>query len=173
MQVRRRVCERVGRVSNKAVHMGNCMRVKHATLPTSSLLMCCGTDLGGGGRWWFVQSRLQLSREHCRQSVASTCSRQTSDIVEPAACFCCVVACRFADCMHLAEPGCAVTAAELERHEHYIKFLAEVKVRFMSTGDGVAWLVWHGKGWPCGWTAGSCLSAVHETLWLGRAQGRV
>lgn len=38
--------------------------------------------------------------------------------------------CRFADCMHLAEPGCAVTAAELERHEHYVKFLAEVKVRW-------------------------------------------
>jgi putative ribosome biogenesis GTPase RsgA len=37
--------------------------------------------------------------------------------------------CRFADCMHLAEPGCAVTEAELERHEHYVKFLAEVKVR--------------------------------------------
>lgn len=31
--------------------------------------------------------------------------------------------------MHLAEPGCAVTEAELERHEHYVKFLAEVKVR--------------------------------------------
>jgi putative ribosome biogenesis GTPase RsgA len=30
--------------------------------------------------------------------------------------------------MHLAEPGCAVTDAELERHEHYVKFLAEVKV---------------------------------------------
>uniref|UniRef100_A0A383WD87 EngC GTPase domain-containing protein n=1 Tax=Tetradesmus obliquus TaxID=3088 RepID=A0A383WD87_TETOB len=37
--------------------------------------------------------------------------------------------CRFADCMHLAEPGCAVTAAELERHEHYVKFLAEIKAR--------------------------------------------
>jgi energy-coupling factor transporter ATP-binding protein EcfA2 len=38
------------------------------------------------------------------------------------------VACRFGDCMHLAEPGCAVTAAELQRHEHYVKFLAEIKV---------------------------------------------
>ncbi|KAF6264792.1 hypothetical protein COO60DRAFT_1266780 [Scenedesmus sp. NREL 46B-D3] len=37
--------------------------------------------------------------------------------------------CRFADCMHLAEPGCAVTAADLERHEHYVKFLAEIKAR--------------------------------------------
>lgn len=35
---------------------------------------------------------------------------------------------RFTDCMHLAEPGCAVTAADLERHEHYVKFLAEIKV---------------------------------------------
>lgn len=30
--------------------------------------------------------------------------------------------------MHLAEPGCAVNGAELERHEHYVKFLAEIKV---------------------------------------------
>lgn len=36
--------------------------------------------------------------------------------------------CRFTDCMHLAEPGCAVTTADLERHEHYVKFLAEIKV---------------------------------------------
>jgi putative ribosome biogenesis GTPase RsgA len=30
--------------------------------------------------------------------------------------------------MHLAEPGCAVTAADPERYEHYVKFLAEIKV---------------------------------------------
>lgn len=38
--------------------------------------------------------------------------------------------------MHLAEPGCAVTAVELERYEHYVKFLAEIKVRWASWGEG-------------------------------------
>ncbi|KAI8472702.1 MAG: hypothetical protein J3K34DRAFT_384159 [Monoraphidium minutum] len=37
--------------------------------------------------------------------------------------------CRFDDCMHVAEPGCAVSGAGLERYPHYLKFLAEVKVR--------------------------------------------
>jgi putative ribosome biogenesis GTPase RsgA len=35
--------------------------------------------------------------------------------------------------MHLAEPGCAVTAADPERYEHYVKFLAEIKVRFQQS----------------------------------------
>lgn len=38
--------------------------------------------------------------------------------------------------MHLAEPGCAVTAVELERYEHYVKFLAEIKVRWVSRVGG-------------------------------------
>jgi ribosome biogenesis GTPase len=36
--------------------------------------------------------------------------------------------CRFVDCMHVMEPGCAVNEAGLERYPHYLKFLAEVKV---------------------------------------------
>lgn len=44
--------------------------------------------------------------------------------------------CRFDDCMHVAEPGCAVMDAELERYPHYIKFLAEVKV---GVGVGMAY----------------------------------
>lgn len=37
--------------------------------------------------------------------------------------------CRFDDCMHLAEPGCAVNCAGFERYPYYVKFLAEVQVR--------------------------------------------
>lgn len=37
--------------------------------------------------------------------------------------------------MHLAEPGCAVTAHDFERYEHYVKFLAEIKV---SLGASIA-----------------------------------
>ena len=37
--------------------------------------------------------------------------------------------CRFDDCMHVEEPGCAVVAANLERHAHYVKLLAEVRAR--------------------------------------------
>jgi ribosome biogenesis GTPase len=37
--------------------------------------------------------------------------------------------CRFDDCLHVAEPGCVVRGAGLERHPYYLKFLAEVKVR--------------------------------------------
>lgn len=37
--------------------------------------------------------------------------------------------CRFSDCLHLAEPGCAVRGAELERHALYIKMLREIKAR--------------------------------------------
>lgn len=59
---------------------------------------------------------------------------------------------RFADCMHLAEPGCAVTAADLERHEHYIKFLAEIKVRT----------------WPC-----VCVCARVRACLLGETVVRV
>jgi len=44
--------------------------------------------------------------------------------------------CRFVDCMHVAEPGCAVSSAGFERYVHYLKFLAEVKVS--ECGGGVS-----------------------------------
>jgi ribosome biogenesis GTPase len=45
--------------------------------------------------------------------------------------------CRFDDCMHVAEPGCAVSGGGLERYPHYLKFLAEVKVgRGRGSGRG-------------------------------------
>lgn len=47
---------------------------------------------------------------------------------------CVATAARFADCLHVAEPGCAVSSAGLERYEHYIKFLAEIKVRTREQG---------------------------------------
>ncbi|GBF95801.1 hypothetical protein Rsub_08237 [Raphidocelis subcapitata] len=37
--------------------------------------------------------------------------------------------CRFVDCAHVAEPGCAVSGVGLERYPHYLKFLAELKAR--------------------------------------------
>jgi hypothetical protein len=120
-----------------------------------------------------IAAELQASSRTFRSQHAQ--SSDICNIVEPAACFCCAASCRFADCMHLAEPGCAVTAAELERHEHYIKFLAEVKVCCICIciRDGVAWLVWQGKVWLCGQTCfWSCLSAVHETCGLAGPQGR-
>lgn len=36
--------------------------------------------------------------------------------------------CRFADCLHVAEPGCSVSGLDLERYGLYLRFLAEVKV---------------------------------------------
>jgi ribosome biogenesis GTPase len=42
--------------------------------------------------------------------------------------------CRFDDCLHVAEPGCVVRGAGLERHPYYLKFLAEVKVRAGGQG---------------------------------------
>eukprot|EP00775_Hariotina_reticulata_P010727 gene10727-10884_t len=56
--------------------------------------------------------------------------------------------CRFSDCMHLAEPGCAVTAHEFERYEHYLKFLAEIKAQFGGFGG------WSG-GSPPPWQQGT------------------
>jgi len=48
-------------------------------------------------------------------------------------CQCCCCCChRFSDCLHLAEPGCAVTPHAFERYEHYLKFLAEIKVKFAA-----------------------------------------
>ncbi len=44
--------------------------------------------------------------------------------------------CRFVDCMHVAEPGCAVSGEGLERYAHYLKFLAEVKVRGLGGLEG-------------------------------------
>lgn len=35
--------------------------------------------------------------------------------------------CRYKDCMHLKEPGCAVNSAPLDRYQFYLKFLDEVK----------------------------------------------
>ncbi|EFJ52532.1 hypothetical protein VOLCADRAFT_43862, partial [Volvox carteri f. nagariensis] len=37
--------------------------------------------------------------------------------------------CRFADCLHLSEPGCSVGAAGLARYPHYRRFLQEIKMR--------------------------------------------
>ncbi|GLI63966.1 hypothetical protein VaNZ11_007134, partial [Volvox africanus] len=37
--------------------------------------------------------------------------------------------CRFSDCLHVAEPGCSVSTAGLERYPHYLRFLQEIKVR--------------------------------------------
>jgi len=39
--------------------------------------------------------------------------------------------CRFNNCMHIAEPGCVITAADppMERYTYYKKFLAEIKER--------------------------------------------
>ncbi len=36
--------------------------------------------------------------------------------------------CRFSDCLHVAEPGCSVSGAGMERYPHYLRFLAEIKV---------------------------------------------
>jgi hypothetical protein len=114
---------------------------------------------------------LRLYCKQCKSLVGTRCRHWTTSHD----CACCRAAVRrFADCMHLAEPGCSVTAAELERHEHYIKFLAEVKVRFTAMKDGVAWLLWHGKGWHGGLIGGRCTSAqaLHGTCGLAGSKGR-
>lgn len=94
-----------------------------------------------------VRSLLEMVRseqvEAELQALQATSSQHVQSLflcrlAEPCSWFCCGAVRRFADCMHLAEPGCSVTAAELERHEHYIKFLAEVKVCHMDFRDGVA-----------------------------------
>ncbi|GLC41191.1 hypothetical protein PLESTM_001165100 [Pleodorina starrii] len=37
--------------------------------------------------------------------------------------------CRFSDCLHLAEPGCGIREAGLERYAHYTRFLQEIRAR--------------------------------------------
>ncbi|KAG2501274.1 hypothetical protein HYH03_001078 [Edaphochlamys debaryana] len=41
-------------------------------------------------------------------------------------------ACRFADCLHVAEPGCAVSGQGVERYSHYLRLLQEIKTREAS-----------------------------------------
>lgn len=36
--------------------------------------------------------------------------------------------CRFSDCLHVAEPGCAVRGAGLERYAFYLRFLHDIRV---------------------------------------------
>ncbi|KAG2432953.1 hypothetical protein HXX76_008681 [Chlamydomonas incerta] len=37
--------------------------------------------------------------------------------------------CRFSDCLHVAEPGCAVRGAGLERYTFYLRFLQDIRAR--------------------------------------------
>jgi hypothetical protein len=53
--------------------------------------------------------------------------------------------CRFTDCMHLMEPGCAVNQQGFQRYDYYMKLLAEIQVSLAgglwctATGGPVRW----------------------------------